>query len=91
MGLASLQVTELGLVSAGAGKARKGIAAAPKVSNPSLRYVASYARTAIQVGEFSLHDKAIAHCTRNKIAQRAWTALQSVAVASVGAAKFQEA
>jgi DNA-binding Lrp family transcriptional regulator len=40
--------------------------------------VASYARTAIQTGEFSLHDKAIAQCTRNKIAQMARTALQSV-------------
>jgi DNA-binding Lrp family transcriptional regulator len=41
--------------------------------------VASYARIAIQVGEFSLHDKEIAHCTRNKIAQMGRTALQSVA------------
>jgi DNA-binding Lrp family transcriptional regulator len=47
--------------------------------------VASYARIAIQVGEFSLHDKAIAQCTRNKIAQSAWTALQSVAGSGAGA------
>jgi DNA-binding Lrp family transcriptional regulator len=46
--------------------------------------VASYARTAIQVGEFSLHDRAIAQRTRNKIAQMAWTALQSVAGSAAG-------
>jgi hypothetical protein len=53
--------------------------------------VASYATIAIQVSEFSLHDMAIARCTRNKIAPMAWTALQSVAAKSPAPAKFQEA
>jgi hypothetical protein len=42
------------LVSASAGCTGKGIAAALKVSNPSLGYLASYARIAIRIGEFSL-------------------------------------
>jgi hypothetical protein len=41
------------LISAGAEGARKGIAAAPKVSIPSLGYLASYARIAIQISKIS--------------------------------------
>jgi hypothetical protein len=49
--------------------ARKGIAMAPKVSNPSLGHLASYARIAIHLGEFSPQRSKMAQCTRNKIAQ----------------------
>src|SRR5262245_13049615 len=49
--------------------ARKAIAAAPKVSNPSLGYLASHARIAIHHGEFSPSHGKMARCTRNKIAQ----------------------
>jgi hypothetical protein len=41
------------LVSVGAEYAWKGIAAAPKMSNPRIGYLASYARIAIHLGEFS--------------------------------------
>jgi len=42
-----------GMISAWAEFARKGIATAPKVSNPSLGYLASYARIAIHIGKIS--------------------------------------
>jgi hypothetical protein len=41
------------LVSAEAEFARKGIAAASKLSKSNLRYLASYARFAIRIGKFS--------------------------------------
>jgi hypothetical protein len=41
------------LVGAKAETARKGSAAAPKLTFPSLRHVASYASFAIHLGEFS--------------------------------------
>jgi hypothetical protein len=50
-------------------RARYGIATALKMSNPSLRHLASYARIAIHLGKFSPQQRKIAQCTRNKIAQ----------------------
>jgi DNA-binding Lrp family transcriptional regulator len=50
-------------------RARYGIATALKMSNPSLRYLASYARIAIHLGKFSPQQRKMAQCTRNKIAQ----------------------
>jgi hypothetical protein len=50
-------------------RARYGIATALKMSNPSLRYLASYARIAIHLGKFSPQQLEMAQCTRNKIAQ----------------------
>jgi hypothetical protein len=49
--------------------ARKGVTAALKASNPSLRHLASYARIAIHIGEFSPEPGEMAHRTRNKIAR----------------------
>jgi hypothetical protein len=46
-------LSEGNLVSAGAESAGNGIAAASKVSNASLGHLASYARIAIHIGEFS--------------------------------------
>jgi hypothetical protein len=46
----------------------KNIAMALKVSNPSLRHLASYARIAIHLGKFSPQLSKMAQCTRNKIA-----------------------
>ena len=46
----------------------KRIAAAPKVSNPSLGHLGSYARFANQISEFSPGPTYFAQCTRNKIA-----------------------
>jgi hypothetical protein len=40
------------VISAWAEGARKSIPQAPKVSEPSLRHLASYARIAIHIGEF---------------------------------------
>jgi hypothetical protein len=57
-------------------RARKGIATAQKVSNPSLRYLASYARIAIHLSKFSPKLSKMAQCTRNKIAQCAPAALR---------------
>jgi hypothetical protein len=51
--------------------ARKGIAMALKMSDPSLGYLASYARIAIHHGKFSPEPYEMAQCTRNKIAQGA--------------------
>jgi DNA-binding Lrp family transcriptional regulator len=56
--------------------ARKGIAAAPKLSNPSLGYLASYARIAIHIRDFSLRWRKLAQRTRNKIAQSAAAGLR---------------
>jgi hypothetical protein len=56
--------------------AGKAIAAALKVSNPSLGYLASYARIAIHIGEFSPQVREMAHRTRNKIAQAMPAALR---------------
>jgi hypothetical protein len=50
-------------------RARYGIATALKMSNPSLRHLASYARIAIHLGKFSPQQRKMAQCTRNKIAQ----------------------
>jgi hypothetical protein len=49
--------------------ARKGIAMALKMSDPSLGHLASYARIAIHHGKFSPEPGKMAQCTRNKIAQ----------------------
>jgi hypothetical protein len=56
------------LVGAGAESAQKAIAEALKVSNPSLRHLASHARIAIHTGEFSPNVGKMAQRTRNKIA-----------------------
>jgi hypothetical protein len=45
------------------------LAAPPKLSKPSLRYLASHARIAIHISGFSHHRPEMARCTRNKIAQ----------------------
>jgi hypothetical protein len=57
-------------------RARKGIATAQKVSNPSLGHLASYARIAIHLSKFSPQLIKMAQCTRNKIAQCAPAALR---------------
>jgi DNA-binding Lrp family transcriptional regulator len=59
----------------------KGIATAPKVSNPSLLHLGSYARIAIHVSEFSTELRLMAHCTRNKIASNARAALRELPAA----------
>jgi DNA-binding Lrp family transcriptional regulator len=46
------------------------------MSNPSLGHLASYARIAIHLGEFSNQVAEMAHCTRNKIARHAQAALR---------------
>jgi hypothetical protein len=46
---------------------RKGIAAARKVSNPSLGYLASYARIAIHISEFSPHLMQMPHARAIKL------------------------
>jgi len=58
--------------------ARKGIAAARKVSNGSLSHLASYARIAIHLGEFSPNVQKMTRCTRNKIAQAGPAALEAL-------------
>jgi hypothetical protein len=60
--------------------ARKGIARALKVSNPSLRYLASHARIAIHIGGFSLPLGQLSQRTRNKIAQAGSAALRELPV-----------
>lgn len=53
------------------GKVRKGIAAALKVSNPSLRYLGSYARIAIQISEFSVKWRGARAIKLRKLPRRA--------------------
>jgi DNA-binding Lrp family transcriptional regulator len=62
------------------GKRREGLAAALKVSNPSLGYLGSYARIAIQISGFSTSIREISHCTRNKIAQVRSAALRELPI-----------
>jgi hypothetical protein len=72
----SLSVREFGR---GLGEKRpEGIAPALKVSNPSLGYLASYARIAIHIGDFSPQTRKMAHRTRNKIAQAGVAALREL-------------
>src|ERR1700738_1524171 len=59
-------------------KRPEGIAPALKVSNPSLGYLASHARIAIHISDFSPHWRKMAHRTRNKIAQAAVAALREL-------------
>jgi DNA-binding Lrp family transcriptional regulator len=68
------------LISAWAASAWKGIAAALKVSNPSLGYLASHARIAIHIREFSPQVVQMWHRTRNKIAQVAAAALRQLPI-----------
>jgi hypothetical protein len=63
-------------------RARKSIATAQKVSNPSLRHLASYARIAIRYCKFSPQLGKMAQCTRNKIAQCAPAALRVLLMAA---------
>ncbi|TMJ57073.1 MAG: hypothetical protein E6G85_00025 [Alphaproteobacteria bacterium] len=62
------------------GKRPEGIAVAPKVSNPSLWYLASHARIAIHLGSFSPQLAEMAQRTRNKIAQAGPAALRELPV-----------
>jgi hypothetical protein len=62
-------LTEGQLVVAWTETTLNGVAGAPKVSNPSLRHLASHARIAIQIRRFSTLVPEMAHRTRNKIAQ----------------------
>jgi len=48
------------------------------MSNPSLRYLASYARIATHLGEFSLHEAVSGESLRNKIAQGWQAALREL-------------
>jgi hypothetical protein len=50
------------------------------VSNPSLWYLASHARIAIHLGNFSPQLAEMAQCTRNKIAQVGLAALRELPV-----------
>jgi hypothetical protein len=59
---------------------RKGLAAALKGLNSSLGHLASYARIAIHIGEFSPEVEKMAQRTRNKIAQSAPAALRVLPV-----------
>jgi hypothetical protein len=52
------------------------LAAPPKLSKPSLRYLASHARIAIHVSGFSHHRAEMAQRTRNKIAPHQATGLE---------------
>jgi DNA-binding Lrp family transcriptional regulator len=78
------------LVSAWAKCAREGIAATLKGSNPSLGHLASYARIAIHISEFSPQVGKTAPRTRNKIAQRAPAALRVLPVNIRNPAKLRQ-
>jgi DNA-binding Lrp family transcriptional regulator len=58
------------------GKRLKRHREAPKVSNPSLKHLVSYARIAIHIGGFSTPVRQMAHRTRNKIASTALAGLR---------------
>ena len=51
-----------------------------KMSNPSLSHLASHARIATHLGEFSLHDAVSGQSSRNKIAQSGGAALRELPV-----------
>jgi hypothetical protein len=70
--------------------ARKGIATALKVSNPSLRHLASYARIAIHLGKFSPQRCKMAQCTRNKIAQAGPAALRLLLIVAASLSQPQD-
>jgi hypothetical protein len=57
------------LLSRGAEYARKRPRLRRKMSNPSLRHLASYARIATHISDFSVHEPVNGKALRNKIAQ----------------------
>jgi hypothetical protein len=75
------------LVGVGAEFTREGGAAAPKVSNPSLGHLASYARIAIHLGEISFTFWIMDRRSRNKIAQNSQAGLRLLPVLSAAFAQ----